>query len=317
MAVEMITDRVGYIKSFEGVELGHLELFTNVGLIMSDSGVILIDTGWGEKQGRAILDETDRLGKKVAAIINTHAHLDHAGANKYIAERADCPIYCTLYESLFLRGTENMFHVVFSEMVLPLKSGLEDFGSLEKTEPFIVEADSTVVIDGVKLELVALPGHSDGHIGVICDSVFFTGDALLDPESMRRNKVMYITSPEAMGRSVRRIMATDFKRYVPAHGPAFENARLAGEYYFKMIDRLENSMKAAAHTPVHLDDLLTNVARDVHLHLENLAYYSTARIMVHSMANHFVLSGVFEYMFKDNTLYYKLKEGGAIEEPKA
>ena len=180
MAIEMITDRVGYIKSFEGVELGYLELFTNVGLIMSDHGVILIDTGWGEKQGRAILSELERIGKKPAAIINTHAHLDHAGANKYIADRTGCPIYCTLFESLFMRGTENMFHVLFSEMVLPLKNGLEDFGSLQKTEPVVIEADSTINIDGRELRTVSLPGHSDGHIGVICDGVFFTGDALLD-----------------------------------------------------------------------------------------------------------------------------------------
>ena len=313
MAIEMFTDRVGYIKSLDDIETAHFEIFTNIGLIMSEHGAILIDTGWGEKQGKAILSELARIGKKPVAIINTHAHLDHAGANKYISDRTGCPIYCTMFESLFLRGADNMFHVLFSEMVLPLKNGLEEYGRLEKTEPVIIEGDSHITIDGVQLYTVSLPGHSDGHIGVICDDVFFTGDALLDPEAMKKNKAMYMTSPADMRRSVERIMATDCIKYIPAHGPAFDDARLSGEYYFKMMERIKKSMADAASEPVCFEELMRRVAERVRLHVEALPYYSTVRVMLHSLANALVLDGSFECFVKEGMLYYKLKDGDALE----
>ena len=93
MAIEMFTEKAGYIKSFENVKLDYMEHFTNVGLIFSDNGVILIDTGWGEKQAKAILVELEAIGKKPVAIVNTHSHLDHAGANKYIVDKTGCKVY--------------------------------------------------------------------------------------------------------------------------------------------------------------------------------------------------------------------------------
>ncbi|MFH2019921.1 MAG: RNase J family beta-CASP ribonuclease [archaeon] len=44
------------------------------------------------------------IRKKVIAIIPSHAHLDHIGAIPFMAEKYDCPIYCTPYTGAVLKA---------------------------------------------------------------------------------------------------------------------------------------------------------------------------------------------------------------------
>ena len=65
----------------------------NVGVIATDTGNYVIDTGMFPKTGKIILDDLNEIGNssdKLAGTITTHYHLDHTGGNQIFAHK---PIY--------------------------------------------------------------------------------------------------------------------------------------------------------------------------------------------------------------------------------
>ena len=85
MAVINISDCIYYISGP-----------TNIGIIeeqLSDtkSNLYMIDSGCNTEDGKRIFTEiTEYFSKKditIKAIINTHSHADHCGANNYIQQK--------------------------------------------------------------------------------------------------------------------------------------------------------------------------------------------------------------------------------------
>ncbi|MEZ5668325.1 MAG: MBL fold metallo-hydrolase [Alphaproteobacteria bacterium] len=60
---------------------GHLNAY----LIETGAHVVVVDTGFGEIDGSAIRAMADAIGKPVAAVLLTHAHIDHYGGIGYVA----------------------------------------------------------------------------------------------------------------------------------------------------------------------------------------------------------------------------------------
>ena len=55
-------------------------------VLRGPAGLIVIDTGRHAEHTRSILDCASRTGVPVAAVINTHWHLDHIGGNPRVRE---------------------------------------------------------------------------------------------------------------------------------------------------------------------------------------------------------------------------------------
>jgi len=63
---------------------------TNMGVIETDEGAILIDSGIDDDTARRAIN---LLEKEVRAVINTHSHADHCGGNAFIKEENRCQIF--------------------------------------------------------------------------------------------------------------------------------------------------------------------------------------------------------------------------------
>lgn len=59
----------------------HHDFSTNCLVITGESGLLLIDTGFGEV-GEYLMDAIKSLGKEVKVIVNSHGHHDHMGGNQ-------------------------------------------------------------------------------------------------------------------------------------------------------------------------------------------------------------------------------------------
>ena len=63
-------------------------LIANIGIVISDSGVIVFDSGGSARHGQLILNEISKITPKdVVAVFNTHIHGDHWLGNDTIAQR--------------------------------------------------------------------------------------------------------------------------------------------------------------------------------------------------------------------------------------
>nr|WP_298141756.1 quinoprotein relay system zinc metallohydrolase 1 [uncultured Pseudomonas sp.] len=187
----------------------------NSGFIVTEQGVLVIDTGpskrYGEALRKAIAGVTD---KPVLQVLLTHHHPDHVLGNQAFA---DVPIAALAGTTELLREqgeamAENMYRLVGdwmrgTEVVLPtrtLEAGPQQIG-------------------GRSLRLLALSGHTGADLAILDEAsgVLFAGDLVFYQRAL--------TTPGTPGLDVwlsdlQRLQALPWKLIVPGHGPLAESA---------------------------------------------------------------------------------------------
>ncbi|MDR1540566.1 MAG: MBL fold metallo-hydrolase [Clostridiales bacterium] len=136
---------------------------------------MIIDTGFGIGNIKGLVDEITG-GKKIYAV-NTHGHVDHAYGNCQFDA-----VYCHEYETPILKAqNKHIWDYLFDENG---KGKWLDFDRND-IQPFksyeIVGCDDGYIFnlgDGYEVELVWLPGHTQGHAAYLDkkNRILFAGD---------------------------------------------------------------------------------------------------------------------------------------------
>ncbi len=202
----------GSTDNFDKANGGNI---VNTGFIVTDAGVVVIDSGpsrrYGEAMRAAIASVTDR---PVIKLLLTHHHPDHVLGNQAFT---DVPIAALAGTTELLREqgnamAENMYRLVGdwmrgTEVVLP-------------TETL---APGTLEIGGRALRLLALRGHTGADLAILDErsGVLFAGDILFYQRAL--------TTPNSPGLDVwledlDTLEALLWKRLVAGHGPVADDA---------------------------------------------------------------------------------------------
>ena len=202
----------GSTDNFDKANGGNI---VNTGFIVTDAGVVVIDSGpsrrYGEAMRAAIASVTDR---PVIKLLLTHHHPDHVLGNQAFT---DVPIAALAGTAELLREqgnamAENMYRLVGdwmrgTEVVLP-------------TETL---APGTLDIGGRALRLLALRGHTGADLAILDErsGVLFAGDILFYQRAL--------TTPNSPGLDVwledlDTLEALPWKRLVAGHGPVADDA---------------------------------------------------------------------------------------------
>jgi len=177
----------------------------NTGFIVSEDGVVVIDSGPSLRYGQALRQAIARVtDKPVVQVLITHHHPDHALGNQAFA---DVPIAALpgTTEQLAREGdalAENMYRMVRLP-VQTLEPGVKTFGS----HP---------------LRLLAFTGHSGADLAVLDEKtgVLFAGDLLFYQRAL--------TTPHSPGLAqwvddLQQLQAQPWKVLVPGHGPVSQD----------------------------------------------------------------------------------------------
>ncbi|MDQ5820029.1 MAG: MBL fold metallo-hydrolase, partial [Actinomycetota bacterium] len=235
--------------------------------LLRDSGGAwtLVDTGLGlpdaEERWTAILEELDA---PVARIVVSHFHPDHIGAAAIVARLTDAPVHqgrLDYEQCQRVWGTGRSVEAYAAYMV---EHGMpeEDAGGLRRESDMLADVvhlpadphflDAGDEVDG--WEILHLPGHADGHLGLLREGVLIAGDALL--ATISPNVGLYPGGrPDPLGDyldSLGRIAELAPSVAYAGHGPTIADpaarARELVEHHRERLERTRAALDGAALT---------------------------------------------------------------------
>lgn len=155
------------------------QLDCTVYLIDGGTELAIVDAGAGVDPG-LILNRVVAEGfelKQVRCVLLTHAHADHCGGACAIAQACNAPVLAEETSARFL--TEH------DERALSLSAAISsgvyppDY-SFQFCQPGPLADGEVIQVGDLKLTMLSLPGHSDGHCGYFLEhngkKLLFSGD---------------------------------------------------------------------------------------------------------------------------------------------
>ena len=169
---------------------------TNCYILWAENGskCLVIDPGYEPEH---ILETAESLGLTIEAILLTHGHYDHVGGVRQLAADTGCDVYLNT-----------------ADCTMPPR--MTD-GPLYHTHAY--SGGQTLNLAGLKIDVMATPGHTPGCVCLICEKNIFCGDTLFAGSCGRTDLPGGDTA--AMRASLARLNSIEGNYFIyPGHGPA-------------------------------------------------------------------------------------------------
>ena len=169
-------------------------------LVGEGNNAVLIDGG---ENYNLIKKTEEKYGFKVKALLLTHAHFDHCG-NAEKLRRDGATVYISEKDGIKLAAGDTLGDR-FGRTVEPVT----DYKNVYDGE--ILE------LFGIKIKVIATPGHTDGSVTFITGNVMFSGDTLF---YMSYGNTGFVSGSLAdMKKSLNKLFSlTDNYVVLPGHG---------------------------------------------------------------------------------------------------
>ena len=197
----------------------------NCYLLQSEAGAVLIDTG--PSHGReALLAKLEAAGLaegRVQLIAITHGDFDHTGNAAFLKKQFGASIGMHSGDA-GMASQGDMFSNRKSGNALikwlaPVWAG---FSKADRFEPDIQLADGdTLDAYGIKAQVIEMPGHSSGSIGILTAAgELFSGDLFENSEKPGFSSIM--DDPPTAQQSAEKLDSYAITTVYPGHGEPFQ-----------------------------------------------------------------------------------------------
>ena len=306
MAVINISDCIYYISGP-----------TNIGIIeerLSDtkSNLYMIDSGCNTEDGKRIFTEiTEYFSQKditIKAIINTHSHADHCGANNYIQQKTNCEIWITENEQGSLINP--FLQPIISWGGNPLPEINSSYYVAEKTVPnkIINPNEKFTLLNGIKISFINLPGHYFEMVGILCEDnnkkILFASDGIFGRKNIGKYWIPFLYDVKEFKNSLDTISSLNTDFCIPGHGePTSQIEETVELNKIAIISNEQCILEALKYKEQTQEDILKYVAdkNEINLHI---AQYMLIGCTIKAYLTFLYNAGKISYHIKENKMYW-------------
>jgi glyoxylase-like metal-dependent hydrolase (beta-lactamase superfamily II) len=279
-----LTDSVGYVPGG-----------TNIGVIRHGGNkVTLIDSGLNDSIARKVLRAVrEELDSEVVAIINTHGHADHFGANGFVQKRTGCEIWAPAIEAAVIE------HPILQPALL--------FGGASPADAlrtkFLLAEGSIVTgtlshgrqaFHGTEIEVISLPGHSPNQVGILVDGVFFSADVVFPEYAIEKYRIPYLFGLTEHLASMERARSIAAGHVVPGHGDIQDSIEPLAATNLAAVERAIAALLKCLIQPATGDDIAAAVFRKLEVPVADAQAYFLLRPTISAYLAHMERTGMIE-----------------------
>lgn len=273
----------------------------NIGIYkLDDEKICLIDTGNDKESGRKILKIINEQNWQVEYIINTHSNADHVGGNKFIQDRTNCKILSSKKETAIINNPELEPALLYGAM--PLN---------ELNNKFLLAKESNCqVIDNnlpEGLEYFTLKGHFIDMIGIkTSDNIYFLGDSIFSEETINKYHIFFIYDVEKYLQTLDFLETLNGTFYIPSHVKPLTDLKELIKLNKNKIIEICNAILNACQNPITTEEIIKKIFDTYNLEI-NINQYALLGSTIKSYLTYLNNQNRVEYFFKDNLLYWLIK----------
>ena len=215
----------------------------NVGAIVTDDGIVLVDSPMLPRDARAWKKQIARISEKpIAFLINTDYHFDHMMTDCLLCDRV---IAHSLAEPAFMAQDGEIFEQMLDMFFPDIDAkARREVRRLHSVPPFITFSENLVLNMGSRrIEITRVGGHTPATavVHVPESGILFTGDLHeheLHPYAGDGNILEWI-------KALNRIEGMDVAKLVPGHGDVCDLKSVARmrRYFEEMRERVLELMR--------------------------------------------------------------------------
>lgn len=278
----------------------YIDCPSKIGIVkISDSDVVLIDSGSDKSTGKIILKTLDTNGWKVKSVLLTHSHADHIGGNRVIQERTGCRIYASGIECAY-----SNFPVIEPALLygsFPLEELRCKF--LEAQSSNVLPLTDEILPSGFKV--IKLDGHTTDMTGFLTpDGTFYIGDCLASEENLQKHPVTFITQVAPYISTLEKLIEFEAKCFVPSHAPACSDIKELAEHNISKVHEISELIRSMCEQPVSFENLLSKLMDYFTIPGNTVQYYLIGSTLK-AYLNYLLETDKVSYHFEGTAMLWK------------